>query len=280
VAPVGDSRFGEEYPISYPAAYPEVVAVAATTIADEHASYSATGSEVEVAAPGGGASANQIISTWPRDIPCTGSPPDYCSHSSTGGAATLVAGGAAFVWSIVPQLSSDEVRQILLDTAAPLAESEDKIGRGLLDLEKAVDHVLSIPYLTLELTDHADPIPVGSQITYTIAVANHGFASAHNVILTSTLPVSVTFASVTPSEGSCSRASRHVVCDLGKMDRGDAASVIIVVAADTGETLVRVTHTAQVTSDIAGIGGSSSGREETIVFGPGVSFSYLPEVSR
>ncbi len=40
-------------PVKYPAAFPNVVAVAATTYNDEHASYSETGSYVDLAAPGG-----------------------------------------------------------------------------------------------------------------------------------------------------------------------------------------------------------------------------------
>ncbi len=56
------AAWSEPAPVRYPAAYPEVIAVAATTRWEERAAYSNGGPEVELAAPGGEAS-DPVIST-------------------------------------------------------------------------------------------------------------------------------------------------------------------------------------------------------------------------
>ena len=72
--------------LNYPAAYPEVVSVAATDAADARAPFSNANSDVEVAAPG-----VDIISSWFRNDG------DYTTISGTSMAAPHVAGVAALI---------------------------------------------------------------------------------------------------------------------------------------------------------------------------------------
>ncbi len=132
-------------PVRYPAAYPTVLAVAATTYYDGVPYYSARGSQLDIAAPGGG-SGQSILSTWSSSAisRCTRGLREvnngfYCLADGTSMAAGVVSGVAALIWSVRPELSADEVRAILLASAAPLAgSSSEQVGRGRLDAERAL----------------------------------------------------------------------------------------------------------------------------------------------
>ncbi|MEZ4673610.1 MAG: S8 family serine peptidase [Caldilineaceae bacterium] len=132
--------------VSWPAHYDEVVAVAATTYNDARASYSNSGAQIEIAAPGG--ERNQsIISTWPGGVRCrdiNAAPPesDYCTSEGTSMAAAIVSGGAALIKSVRPSLTAAGIRQLLRDTAQPLNEPITFVGSGRLDMQAALREIM------------------------------------------------------------------------------------------------------------------------------------------
>jgi uncharacterized repeat protein (TIGR01451 family) len=96
--------------------------------------------------------------------------------------------------------------------------------------------------VSLTKSDTPDPVTVGTNVTYTMAVTNNGPDIATDVELTDTLPSAVTLISATPSTGSCTGTST-IVCDLGSLANGASATVIIVV----GTTAIgSLTNTASV----------------------------------
>ncbi len=115
--------------VLYPAAYPSVLAVAATDQADQRAAFSNFGPEVDVAAPG-----VDIYSTWPW---VTG----YFTKSGTSMAAPHVTGVAALVWTRRPQLSAQLVASVIKLTATDIdAEGWDQYtGFGRVDGYRAVE---------------------------------------------------------------------------------------------------------------------------------------------
>jgi len=138
---------GNEYqagnPVIYPAAYPHVLAVAATGNEDEHARYSETGYYVDVAAPGGNPTSSWdsnpnhwIMSTCWRGA----SYGEYAQIAGTSQAAPHVAGLAALVWSVNPTLSNDQVEQIIEETAVDVGTPgrDDVFGYGRIDAYRAL----------------------------------------------------------------------------------------------------------------------------------------------
>lgn len=89
-------------------------------------------------------------------------------------------------------------------------------------------------------------ITLGSgNITYTVVVTNNGPTDATNVVLTDTLPVGVTFVSVSPTGPVCTQAGGTVTCNLGGLVNGGSATVTIVVTPTAAGTL---TNTASVSA--------------------------------
>ncbi|MCB0190269.1 MAG: S8 family serine peptidase, partial [Caldilineaceae bacterium] len=124
----------------------EVMAIAATTYSDAHASYSNAGAEVEIAAPGGERN-RSMISTWPGGVRCrdiNAAPPqsDYCTSEGTSMAAAVVSGAAAMVKSLRPSLSATAIRQLFRTTAHNVNQPTNFVGSGRLDLQAALRQIL------------------------------------------------------------------------------------------------------------------------------------------
>ncbi|MCX8103689.1 MAG: DUF11 domain-containing protein, partial [Candidatus Bipolaricaulota bacterium] len=108
----------------------------------------------------------------------------------------------------------------------------------LWDTERMAD-------LAIVKSPQLDPVPVDSDVIYTITVTNNGPHGATNVVVTDTLPEDVIFVSATPS-GMCSYADGTVTCALGTLAEGANAAVTITVKAMTEGTL---TNTVTVEAD-------------------------------
>ncbi len=94
------------------------------------------------------------------------------------------------------------------------------------------------PAADLSITKSGSPNPVtlGNNLTYTIAVSN-GPAAATGVVVSDTLPASVTFVSASPTQGSCSQAGGTVTCNLGNMAISATATLTIVVTPTATGTI-------------------------------------------
>jgi len=136
---------------TFPAAAPETISVNAVDIQLELASYSNFGSTIDLAAPGGFTGtdvngdgfADGVVSTAASDL--TGSIEfKYAVSNGTSMAAPHVAGVAALVLAANPDLSADEVREVLQSSAMDLGEPgrDDIFGHGLVDAAAAVREAL------------------------------------------------------------------------------------------------------------------------------------------
>ena len=114
--------------VLYPAACDGVLAVAATDRADQRASFSNYGSQVDLAAPG-----VDIYSTWPWLD-------GYFTMSGTSMAAPHVSGVAALVWSRWSAWTDTEVSRRIMETAVDVDASgwDPYTGWGRLDAAAAL----------------------------------------------------------------------------------------------------------------------------------------------
>jgi subtilisin len=110
--------------VSYPAAYPEVIAVSATDCSDDLADFSSQGPEVELAAPGA-----DIYSTVPSGYDTFSGTSMACPHVS-GAAGQLAAEG----------YSRSEIRSTVKNNAEDVGLGDNEGGTGLLDVASALGH--------------------------------------------------------------------------------------------------------------------------------------------
>ncbi len=159
-------------PVIYPAAYSEVIAVGATDHKDNALHYSASGPELDIVAPSGPLTYQDLLDEipylWTTDI--TGidgysienenpSILDYTdSMSGTSGACPIVAGTAALVLSVDPNLTNLQVRTVLLESAHDLGEpgKDDYYGYGRVDANAAVVMAFNPPEIQPDIVFYVD----------------------------------------------------------------------------------------------------------------------------
>lgn len=112
----------------------------------------------------------------------------------------------------------------------------------------------------------------GDTMNYTITVSNQGPATANSVTLTDTLPANFTFDSALPSQGSYLVGGGVVTCNLGSINSGAIATVVLTgvptaigtitnsASATANETdLYLVNNAAQATTSVENIAPSTLG---------------------
>ena len=114
---------------SYPAAYPEAIAVAAIDSSRNHASFSNTGAYVDLAAPG-----DSIWSTYGQGRS------QYALMSGTSMATPYATATAALVLGENPKLSAADLSQLLESSATDLGSPgrDDTYGYGLINPRRVV----------------------------------------------------------------------------------------------------------------------------------------------
>jgi len=126
VASAGNS--GEEgSPLSFPASFPHVLTVAATARGGAVASFSSRSRFVDLAAPG-------------EDVLAAGPTLGFQTTSGTSFSSPLVAGAAAWVWTMRPELDASQLFEIMRRSARDLGAPgvDRETGFGMLYLPAAL----------------------------------------------------------------------------------------------------------------------------------------------
>ncbi|MEW6233584.1 MAG: S8 family serine peptidase [Chloroflexota bacterium] len=192
-------------PDMYPAAYANVVAVAATNQSDQWATFSEYRPYVDLAAPG-----VSIFSTLPNHSNWIstnyGYPLNYYYLQGTSMATPHVSGLAALIWTVAPDVTNDQVESIMESTAVDLGVvgRDDYFGWGRIDayaaVKKASPTLSASPASLFYMAD--DTTDPGSK---SVTVSN----SAYNQVITwaATVPTSTAWLTVTPTTGIATTSS-------------------------------------------------------------------------
>jgi subtilisin family serine protease len=136
-------------PVGFPAALPHVMTVAATNRSGAVASFSSRSPYVDLAAPG---DAILVASALGRD---------WRPSSGTSFSSPLVAGAAAWLWTVRPELDAGQVAELLRRSARDIDQPgrDSASGFGILNLAAAIAAPTPIrdPFEPNDDVDEVDP---------------------------------------------------------------------------------------------------------------------------
>ncbi len=171
--------------VSYPAAYPNSIAVGAVNSDNSRSSYSNYGPELDFVAPvGQGSTAGNAM--WHETLSCMSncdSGSDFTTYShqygiGTSYASPQVAAAAALIKTFDQTLTHSQVKNILIATVDDLGDSNEK-GYGLLNLENIYNSFHTVEYISGEggeiIGEVVQNIFDGENGTEVTAVANTGY---------------------------------------------------------------------------------------------------------
>lgn len=173
VASSGNERH-DGNPINYPAAYPEVIAVGATSMSDTIAGFSNTGDYLLLAAPG--------VNLWTTTMDGA-----YGAPNGTSFASSYVAGTAALVLTLRPDLRHEDVACILqasADDKGPPGK-DPEYGWGRLNAFRAVQLAQIYQHCPPDQPAPVEPSPI---IVAADATNDHVPAAFHPVPFTPDTP--------------------------------------------------------------------------------------------
>lgn len=183
IAAAGNSGPGA---VSYPASYPNVISIGATTNKDVWASFSNTNVMVDFSAPG--VDIYSTLPTYPVSKWLSELPANYGYLSGTSMASPMAAGAAALILAKDPTLTPIEVEKLLEKTAEDLGDVgwDEYFGFGRLDTARALNSLddtvaptanVTTPYLSTKSSNTlkfkvswsaTDPAPASGVVSYDI----------------------------------------------------------------------------------------------------------------
>ena len=140
-------------PLSYPASLPHVLTVAATDEQNRVSIFSSQSRFVDLAAPG----ENITVATALDD--------SWAAEAGTSFSSPLVAGAAAWVWTVRPELDASQLFEVMRRSAVDIAAPgrDDATGFGLLNVPAALAYAAPVPD-PLEPNDDVDYVTPGQDV--------------------------------------------------------------------------------------------------------------------
>ena len=248
-------------PVMYPAAYPDVVAVAATSTDDSHAYFSEHHPYVDVSAPG-----MDIFST------VVGT---YGSLSGTSMSTPFVCGLAALVWSVQSELPAGQVRALIEANADDLgtAGRDDYFGYGRINAGRTLQAQMTLRLAPAQLSfivdSRAGPLPAEQPVEISTL-------SARSITWTATITPNVSWLRILPpgSGIASAAASGNVTLAATRpVTYGLYQATLIV----TPLAPPAVVHPSQGGGDY---GGAMASGTETIPTTSQITLHYVPQLYR
>ncbi|HSR99356.1 MAG TPA: hypothetical protein VLM79_20030 [Kofleriaceae bacterium] len=155
---------------------------------------------------------------------------------------TLLVGAAP---SIFIKITTPPTNSVLIDQASVSATTDD------LDLTNnaasITTNVFDSADLSITTSETPDPVRIGTNLTYTLSVANGGPSGAGAIAVVDTLPAGTTFQSASGAGWTCNHSSGTVTCTMPGLAALSSAPAISIVATAPA-TAGNITNTATVGS--------------------------------
>ncbi|MEM7342920.1 MAG: DNRLRE domain-containing protein [Chloroflexota bacterium] len=182
----------------------------------------------------------------------------YVTYTSSQGSYDNSAG----IWNVGTVPSSGSATLTLTTTVnggtsgativntATISQVDQTAPQTVTHTAQATITVTSEADLSISKQDTSDPVTAGETLTYTLQVINNGPSTATDVVMTDTLPVSLTVIATDATQGTgCSPIGLAVSCNLGTLAVGATANITITVNVDSDVGGV-ITNTATVASSV------------------------------
>ncbi|NND48113.1 MAG: DUF11 domain-containing protein, partial [Woeseiaceae bacterium] len=208
----------------------------------------------------------ELTDTLPAGVTYQSSTPSTGSCSESAGVVTCdlgtIANGASENVTIV--VTAPATAGVITNTASVTTA---RIDPNSANDSASADTTVTVPGeadLALTQSDSPDPVLVNQTLSYSLLVDNLGPDDATAVVLTDTLPGTVTFQSVVTSQGSCSEAGGTVTCNLGAISSGNDATIDILVTAPSGAGSITNNASVSASSDDLNAANDTSSENTTV----------------
>jgi uncharacterized repeat protein (TIGR01451 family) len=213
--------------------------------------------------------ANNIIvsDTLPTNVTFVSATPSQGTASQSGGLmlanlGSLGGNGTASMTIVVqPNHGGSVTNTVSVSSDAADPDTSNNTASQTTSVNPAADLAVSISPITTS-------IALGSNLTDTITVTNNGPDAATGVMLTETFSGKVSIVSATPSQGSASTSGNTTTAQLGSINPGASATLLLVVLPRaTGKLNDLASVSAQVTDPVAN---NNAATQSITVSGPAI----------
>jgi uncharacterized repeat protein (TIGR01451 family) len=208
-----------------------------------------------------------LTDTLPAGAPLISATPSQGSCAVAPGVVTcnvgaLASGGSSATVAIAVAANTVGTLQntaaVSSATADPVAANNVSTDTTTVQSALAADVSISKSHVPLQ------PV-VGQNLTYVVTVTNNGPATATQVVMTDTLPASVTFVSV--SDPNCSRIGVTVTCPVNSLANGASATFSITVTPTVAEPVTNNATVSAAQADPVGANNAASDPAMILAFG-------------
>jgi uncharacterized repeat protein (TIGR01451 family) len=161
-------------------------------------------------------------------------------------ASPLVAGGtvAPLVITVAVDAAADQdtyTNTATVESPTPDPDTDNNTDTAPVRVVQSAD--LSI------VKTHSEPVRVGDDVTFTLAVANAGPSEARFITVVDTLPDGLTYVSASGDGWTCDEEDARITCELPSLAPGESAGDITVVATVEPGGYPTVANTASIMAE-------------------------------
>jgi hypothetical protein len=140
----------------------------------------------------------------------------------------------------------------------------------------AGNFVMDSSDLSLTISDSPDPVFVGSNLVYTITIANNGSFNVPNVMFTNTLPGSVTLAGFITTQGSLNTSGNKIFGNLNTINSGGPPALVTLTVVPTAAGTLTDTASAFSAFPDPSLANNTASATTTVLPLPMLSIAALP----